>query len=306
MKKLRIVFMGTPDFAVASLKALIGSGENIIGVITAPDKPQGRGKQTGVSAVKVFAMEHGLPILQPTNLKDPLFINELRSLKADLQVVVAFRMLPEIVWSMPVKGTINLHGSLLPQYRGAAPIQWAVMNGETETGVTTFLLQQAIDTGNILFQEKEPIGLTETMGEVYEKLMKRGARLVVKTVQAMAQNNYTPIPQQETSSIKHAPKLNKENTAIDWNRSAIELYHFIRGLNPYPTAWTMLHGKNLKVFFIEVTDRNDLNPGQFESNKKNEILVGTSDFVVKLVDLQLEGKKRMKTPEFLMGYRWPE
>jgi len=306
MEKLRIVFMGTPDFAVASLKTLIDSGENIVGVITSPDKPQGRGKQTGVSAVKSYALDQNLHILQPLNLKEAEFINELRSLKADLQVVVAFRMLPEVVWAMPPKGTINLHGSLLPQYRGAAPIQWAVMNGETVTGVTTFLLQHKIDTGNIIFQEKEPIDMGETMGEVYERLMYRGAGLVLKTVRAIAQNDYKPKPQVESKLIKHAPKLNKENTFINWNRPAMELYHFIRGLNPYPASWTMLHQKNLKVFFVEITNRNDLKPGVFESNGKDEIYVGTQDFAVKLMDIQLEGKKRMKTPEFLKGYRWPK
>ncbi len=244
MQQLRIVYMGTPDFAVPPLKILVESGYDIAAVITAPDKPKGRGQKMAVSAVKDYALEAGLHIMQPTNLKDETFIEELRKLNANLQIVVAFRMLPEVVWRMPEIGTFNLHGSLLPQYRGAAPIHWAVINGEKETGLTTFFLKHEIDTGNIIMQEKEEILRKDTTGTLYQRLMQMGAGLVLKTVKAIENEDYTLIEQDTNQELKHAPKLFKENTEIDWNKPAEEVYNFVRGLNPFPSAWTILNDKN--------------------------------------------------------------
>ncbi|MBP9151318.1 MAG: methionyl-tRNA formyltransferase, partial [Flavobacteriales bacterium] len=255
MSKERIVFMGTPDFAVATLKALLDAGANVVGVITAPDKPAGRGMKLQPSAVKQFAVENDLNVLQPTNLKSEEFLSELSALKATLQVVVAFRMLPEVVWNMPEKGTFNLHASLLPQYRGAAPINWAVMNGETESGVTTFFLQHQIDTGNIIFQEKVAIGESETAGELHDKLMNVGAGLVVKTLEAIENGNAPSIPQNTiVGELQEAPKIFKETCKIDWNKSANAVFNHVRGLSPYPTAFTTLVSSDeeigLKVFRV--------------------------------------------------------
>ncbi|WP_395802765.1 methionyl-tRNA formyltransferase, partial [Daejeonella sp.] len=235
---MKIVFMGTPDFAVASLNALLEAGFDVVGVITAPDKPSGRGQKINESAVKQFAQEKGLKILQPVKLKDPEFINELRSLQADLQVVVAFRMLPEMVWNMPPKGTINLHGSLLPQYRGAAPINWAIINGEKESGVTTFLLKQEIDTGDILFAESVKIEEQDSAGDLHDKLMTIGADLLVKTVKSIESGDYKEIPQDKMSEkeLKSAPKIYKEDCLINWNQEVRTVQNHIRGLSPYPTA----------------------------------------------------------------------
>jgi methionyl-tRNA formyltransferase len=274
--ELRIVFMGTPDFAVASLKALVDGGYNVVGVITAVDKPAGRGNQLTQSAVKKYAVGNNLNILQPEKLKNPEFITELESLKADLQVVVAFRMLPEVVWNMPPLGTFNLHGSLLPQYRGAAPLNWAVMNGETKTGVTTFLLDHEIDTGKILFKRETPIGENETVGDVHDRLMEIGAKLVVETIDAIAEGNIQLIPQTELiegTEIKHAPKIFKEDCKIDWNKDSESIRNLIRGLSPYPAAWANLVNEQTgteimtKLFFAQKTDsvKNAL-PGTIETD----------------------------------------
>jgi len=304
---MRIVFMGTPEFAVASLDELIQSGSEIVGVVTAPDKPAGRGQKVSESAVKQYAIANGLRVLQPEKLKNEEFLNELRSLNADLQVVVAFRMLPEVVWNMPPKGTINLHASLLPQYRGAAPINWVLINGEKESGVTTFFLQHDIDTGNILFTEKITLTGRETAGELHDRLMYKGAGLLVKTVKAVESGRYSQHPQEELSAgteLKHAPKIFKEGCKIDWNQTAQGAYNFIRGLSPYPTAFTTLQDKILKVFGAEyeVTDPGD-EPGEFFSDNKTYLKVSTTDGFIMLTDVQLEGKKRMGIVEFLRGVR---
>ena len=312
-KNLRIVFMGTPDFAVASLKALFDGGYNIVGVITAPDKPAGRGNKLTESAVKKYAVENNLKVLQPEKLKNPEFKKELQDLNADLQVVVAFRMLPEVVWNMPKFGTFNLHGSLLPQYRGAAPLNWAVMNGETKTGVTTFLLDHEIDTGKIIFKKETPIGENETVGEVHDRLMEIGAKLVVETVDAIAEGNIQPIPQTsliEESQIKHAPKIFKEDCKIDWKKDTETVRNLIRGLSPYPTAWTnMINQKTgdeiqAKIFFAQKMDSEKaILPGTIDSDGKTFLNVACGNGWLQITDLQIAGKKRMKTDEFLRGFQ---
>jgi methionyl-tRNA formyltransferase len=307
-KDLRIVFMGTPEFAVASLQMLVESGYQVVGVITAPDKPAGRGMKMQESAVKKYALEKGLPVLQPEKLKNTEFIKELKSLKADLQVVVAFRMLPEMVWAMPPLGTFNLHGSLLPQYRGAAPLNWAIINGEKETGVTTFLLDHEIDTGKILFKEKISIGENDTIGDIHDQLMEIGAKLVLKTVNAVAEGNYTPVSQDQSGlgSLKHAPKLFKEDCQIDWSLPGERIRNLIRGLSPYPAAWTDLTGDGqtftLKIFFAEFIPTPGLTPGTIVSDDKSMLKIAASDGWLNLTDIQLSGKKRMKTNEFLRGF----
>ncbi|HEY0900076.1 MAG TPA: methionyl-tRNA formyltransferase [Sphingobacteriaceae bacterium] len=304
---MRIVFMGTPDFAVASLDALVKSGSNIVGVITAPDKPAGRGQKLSESAVKKYAVENGLPVLQPVKLKDPEFLQALRDLKADLQVVVAFRMLPEIVWNMPPKGTINLHASLLPQYRGAAPINWAIMNGETESGVTTFFLKHEIDTGDILFAEKVSIGESATAGDLHDELMEVGARLLVKTVQAIESGEFQETPQDqviEGQELKHAPKIFKDDCAIDFNQDVNKVHNHIRGLSPYPTAFTRLQDKNLKIFGATVEHSEPgISPGAILSDQKTYLKFACKNGFISVTDLQLEGKKRMSVEEFLRGVR---
>ncbi|HKJ41518.1 MAG TPA: methionyl-tRNA formyltransferase [Sunxiuqinia sp.] len=309
-KDIRIIFMGTPEFAVASLQALVENGYKVVGVITAPDKPAGRGRQLHESAVKKYAVEKGLYVMQPEKLKNPDFIAELESLKADLQVVVAFRMLPEVVWNMPRLGTFNLHGSLLPQYRGAAPLNWAVINGEKETGVTTFLLSHEIDTGAILFQEIMPIGENDTVGEIHDGLMEIGALLVLKTVDALAEGNYQAIQQDKlaaSESLSPAPKIFKEDCRIDWNRPGEEIRNLIRGLSPYPTAWTELedeHGKTyaLKIYFAEKEPAQNLTPSALKTDGKTYLKIAAADSWLKITDLQLSGKKRMKAIEFLRGF----
>ena len=312
-KELRIVFMGTPDFAVASLKALVNGGYNIVGVITAPDKPAGRGNKLTESAVKKYAVENNLKLHQPEKLKNPDFLAELQNLKADLQVVVAFRMLPEVVWNMPPLGTYNLHGSLLPQYRGAAPLNWAVINGETKTGVTTFLLDHEIDTGKIIFKKETPIGENETVGDVHDRLMEIGAKLVVETVDAIAAGNIQPIPQtdlMEKIEIKHAPKIFKEDCRIDWSKDTETVRNLIRGLSPYPTAWTNLTniktGEEIltKIFFAQKVDSEKGNlPGSIETDGKTFLNVACRNGWLQITDLQIAGKKRMKTEEFLRGFQ---
>ena len=304
---MRIVFMGTPDFAVASLKALLDAGENVVAVITAPDKPAGRGQKLHQSAVKVFAQENNLPLLQPEKLRDPEFIETLRSYKADLQVVVAFRMLPELVWNMPARGTINVHASLLPQYRGAAPINHAVINGDKISGVTTFLLQHEIDTGNILLSTEVPINENDNAGDLHDKLMFAGAETLIRTIKGLRENSIEPIPQKELSpkELKHAPKIFKEDCLIDWNNSTEKVYNLIRGLSPYPTAFTHLNSKVLKIFTAEKelsTQKNT--PGEYFTDEKSFLKFATQDGFIHLKSIQIEGKKRMEINEFLKGYRF--
>ena len=304
---MRIVFMGTPEFAVASLDALIESGCDIVGVVTAPDKPAGRGQKVSESAVKQYAVAHHLKVLQPEKLKNEQFLAELKALNADLQVVVAFRMLPEVVWNMPPKGTINLHASLLPQYRGAAPINWVLINGERESGVTTFFLKQEIDTGDILFTEKVTLTGLETAGELHDRLMYKGAGLLVKTVKAIESGRYTENPQAhlaEGAELKHAPKIFKEDCQIDWSQSAEKIYNLVRGLSPYPTAYTFLQDKVLKIFRAEyeLADTNEA-AGQFLSDNKTFLKAAATNGFVSLKEVQLEGKKRMGIEEFLRGGR---
>jgi methionyl-tRNA formyltransferase len=302
MEPLRIIYMGTPDFAVPSLRILVEKGYNIVAVITAPDKPKGRGQKLSISAVKEYALSVNLPILQPTNLKDPEFIELLKSYRANLQIVVAFRMLPELVWNMPSIGTFNLHASLLPQYRGAAPIHWAVINGEKATGVTTFFLQHQIDTGNIILQETEIIKTEDTTGNVYERLMIKGSDLVLKTVKAIEENSYTLQKQNESQPLKHAPKLFKENTEIDWSKNAEEIYNFIRGLNPFPTAWAIFNGKQYKVHVSEVADNKKTGKiGEFITDEKTYLNIQCGLGVLSLKEIQQEGKKRMQIPDFFRG-----
>ncbi len=295
--------MGTPDFAVASLNALLLAGCNVVAVVTAPDRPSGRGLQLVSSAVKVAAEAADLPVLQPEKLRDPAFLAALRSYNADLQVVVAFRMLPEIVWAMPRIGTFNLHASLLPQYRGAAPINWAVMNGETETGVTTFFLEKDIDTGQLIFQETEFITPDDTAGTLHDRLMLRGAALVVKTVQAIEAGDYPRIPQVPGDETKHAPKLFRDNTEINWNQPANAVRNFVRGLTPYPTAWTVINQKSFKIYAVSVANESPFvaDPGQAFTDKKTKILVRAADGWVSIDELQAEGKRRMTAGDFLRG-----
>ena len=294
--------MGTPDFAVPSLEILIENKFTVVAVITAPDKPSGRGLKIQTSPVKDTAVIHNIPVLQPTNLKDPTFIEELKGYNANLQIVVAFRMLPEIIWNMPAIGTFNLHGSLLPQYRGAAPINWAIINGEKETGCTTFFLQQEIDTGDILFSEKEPIGKVDTFEDLYNRLKLKGAKLVLKTVKAIEKKEYTSVPQVFSESLKNAPKIHKATCEIDWTKSAIEVNNFIRGLSPYPAAWTILNGKILKIFSVTILSEESTKPaGTVESDQKTYLYYHTGKGVLSIQSLQLEGKKRMNIDEFLRG-----
>jgi methionyl-tRNA formyltransferase len=316
-KSLRIVFMGTPDFAVGSLKMLVENGYNIVGVVTAPDKPAGRGNQLTESAVKKYASENGLKIFQPEKLKNPDFVEKLKSLNADLQVVVAFRMLPEVVWDMPRFGTFNLHASLLPQYRGAAPLNWAIINGETETGVTTFLLDHEIDTGKILFSKRTPIGENETVGDIHDRLMVIGAHLVLKTVDALAEGSVKPKHQevlfQKSPELKHAPKIFKEDCRIDWRKDAETIRNLIRGLSPYPTAWTIFKitqsgfESDVKLFYSEKEISGNLTePGTILSDGKTFLKIACADGWILIIDLQLAGRKRMKVEEFLRGFQHPE
>ena len=336
-----IVFMGTPEFAVASLDALVRAGCNIVGVITAADKPGGRGMKLQESAVKKYAIEKGLKILQPEKLKNPEFLSELKSLNAGLQVVVAFRMLPEVVWNMPPIGTVNLHASLLPQYRGAAPINWVIINGEKETGATTFKLQHEIDTGNILLQETISIGENETAGELHDRMKEIGAQLLVKTIQGLADGSLKETPQSaisngqwamgnpstgaqdqlaiensqtsdshsqftiDNSQLKHAPKIHTETCRIDWNKTIDEVHNLIRGLSPHPTAFTELGDKTLKVYRSEKEPAIPTSrPGRWETDRKSFLKFAAKDGYIHLKEVQLEGKKRMNIEDFLRGYRF--
>jgi methionyl-tRNA formyltransferase len=304
-KDLRIIYMGTPEFAVPSLEILVENGWNVVGVITAPDKPKGRGLNLLPSPVKEAALKHGLKILQPTNLKSPDFQDELRELKADLQIVVAFRMLPESVWNMPPLGTFNLHASLLPDYRGAAPINWAIINGEKETGVTTFFLKHEIDTGSIIFQEKIQILEEDELGTVYEKLMTLGSQLVLKTVEAISADQVQPSVQDESKAVHHAPKLFKETCQVDWNEPAVKIHNLVRGLSPYPAAWTIWENKTCKLFKTAVKPGHiaQKSAGEYETDGKTYLRFQTGDGILEVLELQLEGKKRMKIDELLRGYK---
>lgn len=312
---LSIVYMGTPDFAVEPLRALLSNGYNVVGVVTTPDKPAGRGMKLQLSPVKQFALEHGLPVLQPEKLKDEAFLEALSALKADLQVVVAFRVLPEVVWSMPSMGTFNLHASLLPQYRGAAPIHWAVMNGETVTGVTTFMLNKSVDTGDVLLQEELSIGPKETTGSVHDRLMKLGAEVVVRTVEALLDGSIQARPQHEwavpESKLKPAPKLFKDNTRLDWSKNGRFLFNFIRGLSPFPTAWTVLVPRQsngeppipVKIYeamFVEA--EHGFPPGTLVTNHKIQLYVAVEDGYMSILCLQSAGRKRLGVEEWLRGF----
>lgn len=324
----RIVFMGTPEFAVASLDALVQAGYNVVAVITAPDKPAGRGMKLTESAVKKYAVQHGLDVLQPEKLKNPDFLHELQSLRADLQIVVAFRMLPEVVWDMPKLGTVNVHGSLLPQYRGAAPINWAVINGEKETGVTTFKLKHEIDTGDVLLQESFPIGEDETAGEVHDRMKEIGAQLLVKTVEGLVNETLKQRPQATvnspqlrddvlpssvdsgpSTSLKHAPKIFTETCKIDFTKTVDEVHNLIRGLSPFPGAFTTFNGKMMKIYKSkkEITAgrpaESGLTDNSFTTDGKTYLKFACSNGFIHVLELQLEGKKRMLIEDFLRGYR---
>ncbi len=308
-KKGKIVFLGTPEFAVASLDALVKADFNIVAVITAPDKPAGRGMKLTESAVKKYAVENGLRILQPEKLKSPLFIDELKALHADIQVVVAFRMLPEMVWNMPPMGTINLHGSLLPQYRGAAPINWAVINGEKQTGVTTFKLQHAVDTGDILLQESFAIGENETAGEVHDRMKEIGAALLVKTIQGLFDGSLKEVPQSVLNNndvpLKHAPKIFTETCKINWHNTTADIHNLVRGLSPFPAAFTFLKDKTFKIYSSKKEiSKPSVSPGEFITDNKTYLKFATADGYLHALEIQLEGKKKMMIDEFLRGFRF--
>jgi methionyl-tRNA formyltransferase len=294
--------MGTPDFAVPTLKTLLEEGHQVVGVVTAADKPAGRGQKLKESAVKQYAKEKELPVLQPTNLKSSQFNEALKALQPDLNVVVAFRMLPEVVWDLPTYGTINLHASLLPDYRGAAPINWAIVNGETETGVTTFFITQNIDTGDLIYQKKVPIGPDKTAGELHDRLMAEGAQLVLQSVDAIERGEHPQTPQQQSSEIKKAPKITKEMCRIDWQQEPPLIHNLIRGLSPFPGARTSLNGKILKIYRSrpEPADHQKTIPS-IHTDNKSELKVAVHGGWLHLLDVQLEGKKRMGVEEFLRG-----
>jgi len=301
---VRIIFFGTPEFAVESLKALVDAKFDVVAVVTAPDKPAGRGQHLQPSPVKIFAETCGLAVLQPIKLKDPSFLEELRLYNADLQIIVAFRMLPEQVWNMPRLGTFNLHASLLPNYRGAAPIHWAIINGERETGVTTFFLQHEIDTGDLLFQEKEAISESDTTGELYDRLMKKGAKLVVKTTQAIIDGAIHPQAQIETKELRIAPKLTKETGLVHWSKDGQSIVNLIRGMNPFPGAHTVFQGKHCKISSVRFHPEiiADLGIGVWDTDQKTFLRVGCADGYIEILTWQMEGKKKMEIAEFLRGY----
>jgi methionyl-tRNA formyltransferase len=309
-ESLKIVYMGTPDFAVESLRALIEGGYNVVAVITMPDKPMGRhGSVLQPSPVKQYALEQGLKILQPANLKDPDFIEELRSLQADLQIVVAFRMLPEVVWNMPPLGTFNAHASLLPKYRGAAPINWAVINGDTETGITTFFLKHEIDTGDIIQQVRIPIEETDNVEIVHDKLMLLSGKLVTETVDNIIAGTVKAIPQDEIKDcdLTPAPKIFRDTCRINWNQPTKKVYDFIRGLSPYPAAWTTLNGKAVKIYEAEKVENSSIQkPGTIRTDGKTNMEIATADGFLNVKTLQLEGKKKMPISDLLRGFKLEE
>lgn len=304
---MKVLFLGTPEFAVESLKAILHSSHEVVAVVTAPDKPAGRGRQLHSSPVKEFALESGLRLFQPERLRDEAFLNELKVLKPDVAVVVAFRMMPEVLWKLPRLGTFNLHGSLLPQYRGAAPIQWAVINGESETGVTTFFINDKIDEGAILLQEKEAISNEDTAGELYDRLMKKGAELVVRTLNGLESGNLIPKAQDYTEPLKEAPKLNQENTRIDWSKNAEEIRNQIRGLNPFPGAWTEIcyDGKRerVKIYAADISDASRYKTGEI-ALEKSAIFIGTGHQDLQIKEWQWPGKRKMNAEEFLRGFHF--
>ena len=306
LNDLRIIFLGTPAFAVASLNKLVEAGCNIIAVITAPDKPAGRGLTIQQTAVKEYAVDKGITVLQPDKLKDPVFVETLRSLNADLQVVVAFRMLPEVVWNMPPLGTINVHGSLLPQYRGAAPINWAIINGEKITGVTTFKLRHAIDTGDILLKTSLSIGEDETAGELHDRMKEAGAQLLLETLNGICNETLKPVQQENISEreLKHAPKLTAATGELDFNKTKEQLHDLIRGLSPVPAAYTSLKGKKLKIFKSQKVNLPSAEAGSFETDEKSYLRFACSNGWISILELQLEGKKKLCIVEFLRGYRF--
>lgn len=317
-EQLRIVYMGTPDFAVESLKALVEGGYNVVAVVTMPDKPMGRhGSVLQPSPVKQYAVEHGLKVMQPVKLKDPEFVEELRSLKADLQIVVAFRMLPEVVWSMPPMGTFNAHASLLPKYRGAAPINWAVINGDTETGITTFMLKHEIDTGDIIDQVRIPIAETDNVEVVHDRLMVLSGELVTKTVDSIIDGTFHTTPQDNIKDVEltPAPKIFRDTCRIDWTQPTKRIYDFIRGLSPYPAAWTTLNGKSVKIYEALREDKcddesngcsNGETIGKLMTDNKTYLKVCTCDGCINIITLQLEGKKKMAVTDLLRGFNIPE
>ncbi len=310
-KEFRIVFMGTPEFAVESLAVLIQNNYNIVGVVTSPDKPAGRGQKMSQSAVKSFALQNNLLVLQPEKLKDEIFHEQLKQLNADLQIIVAFRMLPQSIWSMPSLGSINLHASLLPNYRGAAPINWAIINGEVRTGVTTFFLKHEIDTGDILFQEETIIEPDDNAGSIHDKLMVQGAQLLSKTVDAIINNNYFEVPQNQikTIDINHAPKIYKENCKIDWHLQPHAIHNLVRGLSPYPSAWANLMDENgslhpFKLFKTRIEeDNHQLDIGEIVSDEKTYLKVAVKEGFICIEDLQISGKRRISIQEFLRGFK---
>ncbi|PXV64685.1 methionyl-tRNA formyltransferase [Dysgonomonas alginatilytica] len=315
-KDLRIVFMGTPDFAVASLRVLVENNYNVVGVITMPDKPSGRGHKIQHSAVKQYALEQNLPILQPEKLKNENFIEELKTLRADLQIVVAFRMLPEVIWDMPRLGTFNLHASLLPQYRGAAPINWAIINGEKETGATTFFLTHEIDTGKIIAQERIPIGESDNVGKIHDELMNMGAKLVQKTVDLLLEDKVDAIPQEQffnnEADLKSAPKIFKETCRIDWNKPVEQIYNHIRGLSPYPVAWTELYTIGEEPIAAKIYSANKIQTegqlpvGSISTDNKTYLQIACMGGAIEVKEIQLPGKKAMKIDELLRGYKFQE
>lgn len=307
MRNLRIIFMGTPEFAVTILKGIVESGYNVVGVVTAPDKPAGRGRKLQESAVKQYAVSKNLKIFQPVNLKSSDFLEELEALQPNVQVVVAFRMLPKVVWQLPEFGTFNLHASLLPQYRGAAPINWAIINGEPSTGVSTFFIDEKIDTGEMILQLGVPIEPKETAGELHDKLMETGSKLVIRTLEQIKKNTTKPEKQKEDVVLKEAPKLTKENTRIDWQASSEDIFNLVRGLSPYPTAWTYLINDNkeipVKVYGAETEDKeHSLELGKvIEENKKLKVAVKNG--FVTITEIQLPGKKKMEVKQLLNGFQ---
>ena len=310
-RDLRIVFMGTPDFAVATLKALIDHNYNVVGVITAPDKPAGRGQKLRASAVKQFALEHHLNVLQPTNLKAESFLEELKSLNANLQIIVAFRMLPKVVWQMPEYGTFNLHASLLPQYRGAAPIHWAIINGETKTGVTTFFIDEKIDTGAVILSEATHIGHKTTVGDLHDALMAIGSELVIKTVKQIEADAVSTTIQPQNEDLKTAYKLNRDNCKIDWSQPINTIYNKIRGLNPFPTAWCYLENDDkkplsVKIYGVEkIEETHNLEAGQLIASK-DELKVACQGGYLNILEIQLPGKRKMDVKSLLNGFNFSE
>ncbi len=311
-KDVKIVFYGTPDFAVATLDAIVNAGYDVVAVVTAPDKPAGRGKKISMSPVKKYALEKGLTVLQPEKLKDPVFLDQLKQLQPDLQVVVAFRMLPKEVWSLPPLGTFNLHASLLPQYRGAAPINYAIINGEKVTGLTTFFIDDKIDTGNILLQEKVEISDDDNFETLHDRMMEIGAGLVLKTIDTILKGNYKLIDQQtlirEDEPLKQAPKINKEDCKVDWNKRVDEIYNFIRGLSPWPVAYTILKDASGKEYYTKIyrADKmpkdGDTKPGKVETDNKKYLRIHGKDGMIDILELQFPGKKRMSTEDLLRGF----